>query len=356
MSVKKKLSLPFLQGPSLYSVPQRVLNNTAALTLIISEFLLGIAGYMYFEDYSFREAFYMTVITISTVGYTEVRPLSPEGQWFSSFLILLNIGIFAYVLSVFSYYIFSGEIFKKMHQNMIGSKIDALHNHVIVCGYGRYGQEVVQNFLHQNMAFVVIENDAAVIDIIQKNKDKILYIQDDATRDEALQEAGIMRAKALITALPDDSNNLFIVMTARQMNSKLDIISRTSDSRSKRKLELAGANHVIMPEQIGGFYMATLVSKPGATEFFSYLTRDVESDIDFEEVRFMDMPSNYRNKTIRELDMRRETGANIIGFKQPDGGYIVNPGPETKLVENSSLIVLGTQEHLKNLRIYLSKQ
>lgn len=353
MTKKKKLRLPFVQSSRFYSVPRSVLKYSVALTLIAGEFLLGIAGYMYYENYSLREAFYMTVITISTVGYTEVRPLSPAGQLFSSFLILLNIGIFAYALSVFSYYVFSGKIFKVMHQNMIDSKIDALQDHVIVCGYGRYGQEVVQNFLHHNISFVVIENDPGVIDQIQKSEDKILYIQGDATHDETLLEAGVMRARSLITALPDDSNNLFIVLTARQMSDKLDIISRTSDVRSKRKLRHAGANHVIMPEQIGGFYMATLVSKPGATDFFSYLTREAESDIEFEEIRFTDIPDNYRNKTIRELEIRRETGANIIGFKQPDGSYTVNPGPDTALVENSSFIVLGSREQLKALKNYL---
>ena len=322
--------------------------------LILGEFLLGIMGYMKLEGYSLREAFYMTVITISTVGYGEVKPLSPDGQLFTSFLIILNFGIFAYALSVFYYYVISGEIFKKMHTNLINTKINSLKNHVIVCGYGRYGREVSMNFLHHNMPFVIVESDPAVIDSIQKSDDKILYLEDDATHDEALQLAGIKQAKSLIAALPDDSENLFIVLTARQMNPLLNIISRASNARSQRKLQLAGANHVIMPEQIGGFYMATLVSKPGATEFFSFITRESESDIEFEEIRFKDMPAACKGKSIRDLHIRRETGANIIGFKMPDGGYTVNPNPETVLVENSSFIVLGNREQLERLRQYLN--
>ncbi len=353
--MKTKRIFHFVKAPQFYQVPRTFLSNRVAVFLIIGEFLLGIGGFMLIESYSLREAFYMTVITIGTVGYTEVRPLSADGQMFTSFFIILNFGIFAYVLSVFTYYVINGEIFKKMHESLIGKKIEQLKNHVIVCGYGRYGKEVTHNFLHHKMPFVVVESSPLVIEEIQKSEDKILYIQDDATHDEALQLAGITKAKALIAALPDDSENLFIVLTARQMNPRLNIISRTNSLRSQRKLKLAGANHVVMPEQIGGFYMATLVSKPGATEFFSYITRESESDIEFEEIRFADLPPHCKGKSIRELHIRRETGANIIGFKHPDGSYVVNPEPDTVLVEKSSFILLGTREQLTALREYLGK-
>ncbi len=353
--MKKKLYISLLKKIQLYSIPSSFLRNELAIALIVGEFLIGILGFVELEDYTLREAFYMTVITISTVGYTEVKPLSPNGQLFTSFLIILNFGIFAYALSVFSYYVINGEIFKNMHLNLINTKIDKLQNHVIICGYGRYGREITQNFTHHNTPFVIIENDPSVIDEIQKSEDKTLYIEDDATHDETLQQAGIKKAQALIAALPDDSENLFIVLTARQLNPKLNIISRASNPRSQRKLQLAGANHVIMPEQIGGFYMATLVSKPGATEFFSYITRESESDIEFEEIRYKDMPDFCKGKSIRDLHIRRETGANIIGFKQPDGGYTVNPGPETILVKDSSFIVLGSHEQLDKLRRYLNE-
>lgn len=331
------------------------MSGRIAAALILGELLLGVAGFMYMQGYTITQAFYMTIITISTVGYGEVRPLTAAGELFASFLIILNFGIFAYGLSVFSYYVINGEIFKKMHLSIIRKRIDQLENHVILCGYGRYGMEVSQNFLHHNMPFVVVENNPVVIETIQKSEGKILYIQDDATHDDALQLAGIKKAKALITALPDDSDNLFIVLTARQLNPRINIISRTSSYRSQRKLQLAGADHVIMPEQIGGFYMATLVSKPGATEFFSYITREAESDIEFEELRYRDMPPSCQGKSIRELHIRRATGSNIIGFKHPDGSYVVNPEPETILVEHSSFIVLGTREQLEKLRQHLNE-
>ncbi|MBK9014247.1 MAG: NAD-binding protein [Saprospiraceae bacterium] len=323
--------------------------------LIFGEFLMGTVGYMWLEGYSFREGFFMTTITIATVGYGEVRPLSAAGEWFTSVLILLNIGIFAYALSVFSYYVINGEIFKNIHLKMINKKIEALKDHVIICGYGRYGKEVSRNFLHHHMPFVIVENGKAVIEEIQQGGNGVLYIEDDATHDDALQRAGIMKATALITALPDDSENLFIVLTARQLNPSLNIISRASEARSQRKLQLAGANHVIMPEQIGGFYMATLVSKPGATEFFQYITSEADSDIEFEEIHFRNMPASCKGKSIRDLHIRRETGANIIGFKHTDGNYVVNPGPETVLTEDSSFILLGTRVQLQALRQYIKQ-
>lgn len=337
----------------LYSIPRNLLSNRLALLLILGEFLIGTLGYIWLEGYSFREAFFMTTLTIATVGYNEVQPLSPAGQWFSSCLILLNIGIFAYALSVFSYYVINGEIFKKLHYRMINKKIEGLKDHVIICGYGRYGREVTMNFMHHKMPFVVVESSRPIIEEIQRSDDKILYIEEDATHDDALLRAGITRAKALITALPDDSENLFIVLTARQMNPSLKIISRATEAKSQRKLQLAGANHVIMPEQIGGFYMATLVSKPGATEFFQFITNEAESDIEFEEIHYRNMPSSCRDKSIRDLHLRRVTGANIIGFKHADGKYVVNPEPDTILTKDSSFILLGTRAQLEALRRYL---
>ena len=166
---------------------------------------------------------------------------------------------------------------------------------------------------------------------------------------------GIDRAKALVTTLPDDSENLFIVLTARQLSRRINIISRASEERSKRKLELAGANHVIMPDQIGGFYMATIVSKPGATEFFSYITREMESDIEFEELKYESLPASCRGLAIRELYIRKETGTNIIAYRPKEGSYVVNPSPDTILHPGSSFIVLGNREQLEALKIFLGR-
>ena len=162
-----------------------------------------------------------------------------------------------------------------------------------------------------------------------------------------------MKAKSIISALPDDSENVFTVLTARQLNPKINIISRALDPKAQKKLLLAGADHVVMPEQIGGFYMATLVSQPGAVEFFSFITDEYRSDIGFKEIKYTDLPSACQGKSIRELHIRRETGANIIGFHSADGNYMVNPPPDTRLTPDSSFILLGDKEQLAALKVFL---
>ncbi len=343
----------FLKKWNLFTVPSSFLSVRVAIGLLTLDLLVGILGFMLIEEYTLVEAFYMTVITISTVGYTEVGPLDTAGKLFTSFYIINNIGVFAYILAVFSYYVVQGEIFKDMHLNLINKSIKKLSGHIIICGYGRYGKEIAIHLQKHSIPFVIIDSDAEKIDLIQKSEDQLLYVQDDATHDEALEKAGIKKAQALISALPDDVNNVYTVLTARQMNADIMIVSRASDAKSEKKLRLAGANHVVMPEQIGGFYMAMLIGKPGAVEFFSYITRDYQSDIAFEEIHYDSLPPNLQDKTIREMHLRKATGANIIGFKQPDGNFIVNPEPDTAIIPASSFIILADRKQIQALRQFL---
>ncbi|GAB4246192.1 MAG: potassium channel protein [Saprospiraceae bacterium] len=349
-TIKRALSLP---EAKLNKISQSILSGRIALMLFLFDIFLGISGFMYLEGYNLVEAFYMVVITVSTVGYTEVRPLSDMGHLFASLYIILNIGLFAYLLSVFSYYVVNGELFKRMYHNIMRKNIQQLNGHVIICGHGRYGKEMVQHFLLHKMPFVVIEQNPEVLEEIQLSDEKILYVQGDATTDEALVEARLPNAKALIAALPDDSENLYVVLTARQLNPNLNIISRANSQRSIKKLKLAGADHVIMPEQIGGFYMATLVSKPGATEFFSRISRENEADILFEEISYDKAPASCKNKSIRELHIRQHTGTNIIGYITPAGSFQVNPSPDTVLEPGSSFIVIGSNRQIEKLRQFL---
>lgn len=331
-------------------VSSSFLSLRLALWLLLGELMLGIGGYMILEGYTLREAFYMTIITISTVGFSEIKPLSPTGQVLTSILILLNIGIFAYLLSVFTFYVIQGEIFKKMNYEIVQRKIQKLEDHVILCGYGKYGKEIAIHLLQHDIPFVIIEKDPEVIEEIRSDGEKLLHIHADATMEDALLQAGINRAEAIISALPDDSENVYIVITAKNINSTINIISRASEPKSQKTLVLAGATHVIMPEQIGGYYMATLVSKPGAVEFFSFITRDMDSDISFEELKYEDMPKGCKDKTLREMNIRKITGANVIGYINPNNNYIVNPEPDAVLEPNSSFIVLGSTGQLKALK------
>lgn len=341
---------------SRFSISDNLLDLRVARTLVLGMTAFGTAGFMFLEGYAFLDALYMTIITMSTVGFGEVRPLSGAGQVFVSLLIVVNTVVFAYALAAFTYYVIEGNIFQSIYRKRMQSTIDATSDHVIVCGFGKYGREILEHLVRHNRQIVVIDLDDEQIEAEKEKYPEMLFVIGDATEDEVLEKAGIMRAKSLISALADDSDNLFIVLSANTLNPNLRIISRASTPRSRQKMLKAGADYVIMPEQIGGFYMASLISKPGAVEFFSFITNELSSDIGFEEIRHDRLKPEYRNRPIRDLNFRNQTGVNIIAYRHPDGSYLVNPGPDVIIQENGSFIVLGTELQLTRLRDYLDGQ
>lgn len=324
--------------------------------MVLGTILVETIGLMLLESYTLIDAFYMAVITISTVGFAEVSPLTEGGRLFISVMILINIGVVAYALATFSYYVIEGKLFELMEKNYMQARVDALSGHTIVCGFGRYGREVARHLIEQGQDFVVIEENLEKFELPEFEHIEILYVDGDATHDETLTEAGILRAAGLITALNDDSDNLFIVLSAKELNPDLRIISSAHQSRSRQKMIRAGASHVILPEQIGGFYMATLISKPGAVEFFSYVTNELDSDIGFEEIRYDQLPEAMRGKSIMDLHLRVNSGVNVIGHRFSSGKYEVNPGPGNVLAPGDSFITVGSQPQILALRKYLNWQ
>lgn len=296
----------------------------------------------------------MTIITLSTVGFTEVRPLSDPGRIFASFLIIGNIGIFAYAVTNISRFLVEGGLKRLFQFRAMEKQIARLKDHVIICGYGRYGQEIAEHFNRHNVPFVVIDSRQETIDELSTTEN-IPYLHGDATNDETLEDAGIERASALIAALPEDTDNVYVVLTARQLKPNLKIISRATYVKAERKLKRAGADHVILPNQIGGFYMATLVTKPDAVEFFTILTEKGDELVSFEEVIFDNLPEGKTQQTIKELNIRKNSGANVVGLKTPDGQYIVNPSPDTAIEINMGIIVLGTKEQIENFKSYMTR-
>ena len=323
----------------------RKLYVAGAFVLVI--LLIGIVGYMWLEDYSLIDAIFMTVITIATVGYREVHDLDAVGKIFTSLLIIFSIGTFAYAISVITRYIVEGEFQLYFKHYRVNKEIQKLQNHVIVCGYGRNGKQACDQLRSQNEPFVAIELRHENIAQMREN-DKVLFVEGDATNDKILLEAGIQKAKALITALPNDASNVFVVLTAREINSKMKIISRASDESSESKLKRAGADNVIMPDKIGGTHMAALVVKPDVLEFLDYITERV--NIKLEEILFSNLPDHMKNKSIRELEVRNKTGANIIGIKTLNGEYMINPTPDTVMEPGAKLFVLGTSEQVKKFK------
>ncbi len=315
--------------------------------------VIGTVGYIFIEDYTFLEAFYMTIITIATVGYGEVHALSDGGRIFTSFLIITSFGTFAYAVSSITRFVVDGEFNQIFKLQKLNAAIDKLNDHVIICGYGRNGRQAAQILKKHNKRFVVIEKNAKVTDQMN-HKYHDLVISGDSTQDEILLKAGILKAKALITTLPVDADNLFIVLTARNLNSKLTIISRASEDGSDTKLKIAGADNVIMPDKVGGAHMASLVMKPDVMEFIDYVTAQGGDNNNLEEITFSNIPDHLKNKTLKDLEIRNKSGANIIGFKTAMGEYIINPSADTRIIPEAKIFVLGTPDQITKLKELLA--
>lgn len=325
----------------------------APLLILMSVWIIGTIGYIIIDDYSLFDAFYMTVITVATVGYGEVAPLSHAGKLFTAFLIITSFGTFAYAVSSITKFVIDGEFNEFFKNRKLNATIDKISDHVIICGYGRNGRQAAQVLKKHHKRFVVIENSATLTATLN-HKFSELVITGDSTQDEVLIKAGILRAKALITTLPVDADNLFIVLTARNLNKNITIISRASEDNSDTKLKIAGANNVIMPDKVGGAHMASLVMKPDVMEFIDHITAEGGDNISLEEISFERIPDELKNKTLKDLEIRNRSGANIIGYKTAMGEYIINPNADTRIIPDSKLFVLGTSEQISVLKKLLS--
>jgi voltage-gated potassium channel len=319
----------------------------SAIFLLILMLLIGVLGYMNISDYSLVDALYMTVITMTTVGFGEVVPLDDQSKIFTIFLILASVIIVGYALSIITEYILSRDHIEELKHKEMQKKIDSFKNHVVVCGYGRNGKQTVRKLSAHNKSFVVVEKNKEMEERLQF--DNVPYVIGNANEDAVLIQAGIERASSFISALPSDADNLFVVLSTRQINSKINIISRASHESSYEKLKFAGANNVILPDKIGGDHMASLVVVPGLMEFIDNLSIVGKSNINIEEVAVEKLDISNTIKTIKDLDLRRKTGCTVIGYKDEKGDYVVNPEAELVLAPNSKIIVLGRPEQIDAL-------
>ena len=283
-----------------------------ALFFIILICIVGVIGFMNIEGYSLMNAVYMTVITVSTVGFQEVVELSENGRLFTTFLITASFGTFAYSVSVVTTYVVSGDFNKYFIDYMVKKEIQSVKNHTMVCGYGRNDSQAVDKLFAYNESFVVIDNNPQYIQKLRDSQQH-LFVSGYATLDETLELAGISRAKALVSTLSSDADN------------------------------------VIMPNKLGGAHMASLVTTPDVIEFLDNITLEGNADINLEEISINSLLDDFSNKTVKDINVRFHTGCNIIGFKTLDRKYVINPGADTKLLPNSKLFVLGTNEQIKKL-------
>lgn len=336
---------------------QEFSTRTVQVSIMLLIILLGggTIGYHIIEGWSILECLYMTVITIATVGFKEVKPLSETGMIFTIGLIITSIGSLAYVSVSLARFVFDGELINYIKTYRVDKKILKLKNHVIIVGYGRNGEQAAIELQEHGVDFVVVDKRDIVISRIRENPE-VLYIKGDATHEDVLEQAGVYRAKALIATTPTDADNVFVVLTARSMNPNLTIISRASELESQMKLKRAGATNVIMPERIGGQRMAKLVHQPDVVEFLEYILLQKSRDVTLEEISCGKMANCFVGKSIDELRSRDNSGANIIGLKISGARYIFNPKPETILSRNDQLFVLGTPQQVEILKNILEKE
>ena len=307
----------------------------------------GTLGYFLIEGWNAFDSFYMTVITISTVGFGEVHELSTAGRLFTSFLLITSIGSFAYAISTFTNYLMGGEYTLSLKEYKLNKKLDKMNNHIIICGFGRVGRQVAEDLLFYKKDFVIIEKDESIISEYSKNP-KYIFIKGDSTKDDVFERAEIKKARAIISCLPKDSDNVYVVLTAREKCSNIEIIVRATSSEAVSKLKMAGANQVILPAAIGGSHMASLITNPTVSEFMNMVKTEGTTGVNIESISFNELPEEFQNKTIGELEVKRQTGVTIIGFKTPIGEYIINPDWSLKVLPQSQLFVLGSTEQIEN--------
>lgn len=320
---------------------QRLIGGVCALVGIVA---IGVVGYAVIEGWSFLDSLYMTITTITTVGYMEIHPLSQAGRIFSIFLIVGGVGGALYILTTIVGYILEGQFGITMGRRRMKTKITKLKGHFILCGYGRVGQAIAQVFSEEKTPFIIIDNDEETI--ANAEEAGYLCLHADATSDETLKKAGIEQARGLVAAVGSDADNTYITLSARGLCPDLFIEARCSSSEAKDKLRRAGADRVISPHSIGGRRMAMLALRPAVVDFIDTVIYSPGRELQLETVD-MSSGSSLVGKTMEEA--RSRVGITVLAMRKQDGELIANPPGEEIIEEGDRLIVIGTKKRLTAL-------
>ena len=320
---------------------RRLLWGVCALVIII---VAGAIGYVVIEGWSFIDALYMTIITVTTVGYAEVHPLTTAGRIFTIFLIIGGVSGALYTLSVIAGYIIEGHLGTTLGRRRMERTLAKLKEHFILCGYGRVGQEIARIFTEEGVPFVVIDKDQE--GIATAEKDGYLYVLADATSDEGLKEAGIERARGLVVAVGSDADSVYITLSARGLRPDLFIEARASSSMAGAKLKKAGANRIIAPYSLGARRMAELALRPAVVDFIDTVIRSRGRDLQMENIT-VSHDSALAGLTVEET--RHRTKAAILTISRKGGKLLVNPSIEETIEAGDRLITLGTKKQLAAL-------
>ena len=318
-----------------------------SLSMLGAVFLCGTLGYWLIEDgWSLGDGFYMVLITLATIGYGEVHPLSEAGRWLTIALILVGLGNFAWIIGCYSQAVSDGKFFRALRRRRLDKTLAGLSGHCILCGYGRIGAVVAGDLKDDGMEVVVIETDPTKQE--QLENAGYLYITGDATSDDVLGRVGVERARALVTTMADDAQNVYVVLSARHMNPNLYIVSRAGENAHVRKLECAGANQVFLPHVIGGLRMALAVRRPAAA-FFIEMSQNHTADTLTEEMT-LSPASPLAGTTLRGCGLRQNFNVSVLAVRRADGSCRFNPSPEFVMSAGDTLLLAGDSEHIHKLK------
>ncbi len=319
---------------------KQVISGLVLLTLIV---ISGTILYEFIEGYSFIDAFYMTIITISTTGFREVKPLTDSGRLLTIFLILSGVLTIAYTGGRAAQFIIETQIFRRRRMS---KKLDKLKDHYIVCGYGRMGREVCESLSKNKVSFMVIEKETSKIEaLIEKN---ILFLHGEAANDEVLEEAGIKRAKGLAAVVRSDAENVFITLSAKELNKDLYIVARAIEDGAESKLKRAGAHRVLKPYELGGRRLVQLLIRPGVIDFIEDVAMGGGVDIHLEEISIQNQ-CDIIGKTLAESPLRKELNIMVVGISKVDGKFIYNPLSSEIIEIGDKLIAIGETDNLTKL-------
>ena len=333
----------------MYRLTRRLLIILAAIVLILA---IGTSGFILIEDWPPFDAFYMTLITMTTVGYAEVHPLSHAGRVFNSFLMIIGVSMIFVAIGAMTQTIVEMELGEKFSHRRNKRMIDKLDNHFIVCGYGRVGRGAAEELLRAKVPFVITDLDPERVQ--RAMMAGMVAVTADATRDQTLREVGIMRARGLVAALSNDADNLFTILSAKGLNPDLYVATRAAEEGAEQKMRRAGADAVLAPYAITGHRLAQCLLRPHVVQFLDLTTQNIGLNVDIEQVT-VEATAEFTPKTIQDMQIRRDLGVIVLAIRKHDGNMIFNPPADTFIVGGDCLIVMGQQENLRRLEALVTE-
>ncbi len=314
-----------------------------AFLLLLLIFITGTLGYHFLEGWTFGESFYATVVTLGTVGYGDFYPVSTEGRMFAVFLIIFGVGTMAYTFAMVMENFMEGRLRKVLGRGKLKKQIERMNNHYIICGCGKIGHLICRELTDEKVDFIVIDNNP---EVIQKIEDEgFIYVNGCATDDNILIDAGIKKAKGVVCVLPTDADNLYVVLTAKELNPDVYVLSRFEDEASERRLIKAGADRVISPHKVGGMRMTLALLRPAVLDFMEITVGRKSLSLRMEELNVCDK-SHVIGKSLADSGLRREYGLIVVAVHKGSGQMVLNPSANYVIEEGDNLIALGEEEKL----------